>query len=527
MVRWYSFGNLVRFLQSYLSGVKHGHPDHREALAAADTPADPGWMPYVDLAPREEDEGESWVDFMSDTGDGYDAVHAVAYVSEAPQLAGLRGVSAPLPRAQALLLGGDTAYPIADRATLRDRMLLPHHDARTQWQQPVRQWLAIPGNHDWYDDLRGFREAFVESAFDGEHARARAHFHTPQRRSYYAARLAHNWWVLAVDCERTGDLDPAQLSYFQRAIRYAGAYPQPRVIMISHDPLEHRDRPPGVEAAPPRLQELLDWLALQRAEVKLWLAGDLHFYRHDGAHGRAPDRIICGGGGAFLHPTHTEDPPPEGAPEPRLFPDPADSKRCARGGLLFPLHNLATSALLAVSYVCFFLLLRSGGIGEWLSWTFAGGLFVSALAFAATQGLLFAATVGLLHGAVQTALYVQGALRLQAEPLGWAAMAVIGGLIAPALFGWYLWGSLRFFRKHRNGAFSALRIPHFKSFLRMHVDPAGELHVYPIGIRHVEGGYRVHEQQRARPAHARRLDPADEGGPTFELIGGKPIRIPR
>ena len=529
MARWYSIGNARRFLWNYLRGLREGHPDLRPDLAAVDTPADPGWEPWVDLAPAQEGTGESWVDFMSDVGDGYDAVHTVAYVSEAPELAQLQGADRSLPRAEAVLFGGDSAYPIATGAVVRDRLLRPHHDAREAWRQLARPWLGIPGNHDWYNDLRGFREVFVDSELDGDAGDPHRHFDTPQRRSYFAARLAHNWWVLAIDTERTGDLDADQVTYFETALRYAGAYPQPRVIVITHDPLPHPDRPAGTKSAPPRLQGLLDWLALQRADVKLWLSGDLHFYRHDPAHGRAPDRIICGGGGAFLHPTHAEDPTPAGVPEPRLFPEPAESRGFAWRGLLFPFLNPSACLMVAALYALTFV------AASHVPWLGAGvffavvavGLLLSSVLFAAREGAVFASTAGMGHGLAHAALYLFGATRLQSEPHGWALLAALGGVAATTLFGVYLWSCLCLFRKHRNGAFSALRIPHYKSFVRMHVDPKGELRVYPIGIRQVTGQCRAHEGQRARDAHAQRLTPSDPAGPSFELIGGAPIDIGR
>lgn len=39
--------------------------------------------------------------------------------------------------------------------------------------------------------------------------------------------------------------------------------------------------------------------------------------------------------------------------------------------------------------------------------------------------------------------------------------------------------------RHANEAFSALRIENYKNFLRLHINKAGNLTVYPVGIDNV------------------------------------------
>ena len=43
--------------------------------------------------------------------------------------------------------------------------------------------------------------------------------------------------------------------------------------------------------------------------------------------------------------------------------------------------------------------------------------------------------------------------------------------------------SLNIFRQHTNEAFSSLKIPDWKNFLKMHIDRDGVLTIYPVGIR--------------------------------------------
>lgn len=61
-------------------------------------------------------------------------------------------------------------------------------------------------------------------------------------------------------------------------------------------------------------------------------------------------------------------------------------------------------------------------------------------------------------------------------------LGVSGGLIGGFLWGIYLWISSRYFSAHYNDAFSAMSIPDYKNFLRMHIEE-NKLTIYPIGIK--------------------------------------------
>src|SRR5260370_23752709 len=57
---------------------------------------------------------ELWIDFVADTGDGFNSTYAVAYsVSQETLTAKKGGASEKLPRANILIFGGDEVYPIA------------------------------------------------------------------------------------------------------------------------------------------------------------------------------------------------------------------------------------------------------------------------------------------------------------------------------------------------------------------------------------------------------------------------------
>lgn len=67
----------------------------------------------------------------------------------------------------------------------------------------------------------------------------------------------------------------------------------------------------------------------------------------------------------------------------------------------------------------------------------------------------------------------------------WVLATPVWGL----LFGCYLYVAVNIFHVHYDEAFSALRIPDFKGFSRLHISPSGDLHVYSLAMDKV--GSRV------------------------------------
>ena len=60
-------------------------------------------------------------------------------------------------------------------------------------------------------------------------------------------------------------------------------------------------------------------------------------------------------------------------------------------------------------------------------------------------------------------------------------IGVGGYLIGPTIMGAYLFVSMNWFRRHA-GELSALKCEDHKSWVRMHVGPAGDLRIYALGI---------------------------------------------
>ena len=88
--------------------------------------------------------------------------------------------------------------------------------------------------------------------------------------------------------------------------------------------------------------------------------------------------------------------------------------------------------------------------------------------------------------------------------------------------GTYLYISLNLFKRHRNEAFSSLKVEDWKNFLRLRIDKGGTLTIFPIGIERVP--------RRWKPAN---LDdpgkpqwiPDDPRATAPRLIEDKPILI--
>jgi hypothetical protein len=93
-------------------------------------------------------------------------------------------------------------------------------------------------------------------------------------------------------------------------------------------------------------------------------------------------------------------------------------------------------------------------------------------------------------------------------------LILLGGFVFGALvMGAYLLLSLNLFGRHGNEAFSSLAVQDWKNFLRLHINEAGDLTIYPIGLRRVPRRW----QARAGAAGAG-LVPADPAATEPELI---------
>jgi len=519
MVGWYDPLQLLSTgVQVAVSALLGTRADYRltEALAKGSTdPVDYSALP------------EMWLDYVADLGDGWNSTYAVASLLAKDELtaATSAGLVYATKRGNVIVMGGDEVYPTAGRETYRQRSEEPYRAAFCG-SIGLSELYAIPGNHDWYDGLVSFTRLFCQHRFFGG-------LRTRQERSYFALRLPHGWWLVAVDVQLDSDIDRPQLEYFQGVA--AQMSPTDNVILCTPEPdwIYGNIYDPEAEKNLAFLEQEIE-KASRGARIRLRLAGDLHHYRrHESVATQDTHNVVAGGGGAFLHPTHTQrvERFAERRPEGGVFelkaeyPDAAVSRRLAWRNLLFPVWNPRFGIATAVIYVL---------LSWWMPHYFSGvelslsnlprvardGLRALAstptaipaialvvfgfVAFTDTHKRWYRRTAGPLHAMTHLggALLAAWIADRVAERTGFTSgdighlvlasvsVAAIGYVVGPLIMGAYLLISVNFFGRHGNEAFSSLRIEDYKNFVRLHIGPDGDLVLYPIGIDRVPRRWR-------------------------------------
>ena len=500
--------------------------------------------PYVDPH-RTRD--EIWIDYVCDTGDGWNSTYTVAYALSQPELEVHAGQEQSavhrLPRADVLVFGGDEVYPTPSREEYHRRLIVPYETAfGDSHPAEAPHVFAIPGNHDWYDGLTAFARLFC-SRFGGRYF---AGWRTRQRRSYFALKLPARWWLIGSDGQLQSDIDTPQIEYF-RQVADRHMKPGDRVIVCLASPVwvrAHKYRQYGGVFDETDLLYLRDEIFARRGvTMSVFLAGDNHHYRRheevDPPGARAPiQKITAGGGGAFLHPTHDEDvtlleeervgidEPPRRFALRTSYPSVKRSRRLAFGNLLFVLKNPRFGVVPAAVYLMTVWMVsaaivhpRPKSVFEALELTTQAFnrnpsltlwvlfLMVTLVTFSDTHSRLYRWLGGVAHAAAHWACMFAigwGALMLALwlapdwRVVHFSTVAVLvatGGWVAGSvLTGLYLLVSLNVFGRHSEEAFSALRIEDFKHFLRMHIARDGTLTVYPIRIERVPRRWRRREE---------------------------------
>jgi hypothetical protein len=545
-----------------ISGIFGRYADKRELEGA---------MPAQ--KPARLDGDDVWLDYVADTGDGWNATYTVAWLLAQERLA----IAAPhadlvTERGAALIMGGDEVYPKASEDVYECQLRAPYRAAQGGRDED-RMLFAIPGNHDWYDGLTSFLRTFCQNPrFAG--------WKTPQRRSYFSIQLPHRWWVLGIDIAFDYYLDQAQLAYFDGLRctkqhwwgedRCDHVHPGDRIILCTAKP--------GWEEAKIRgdfrsVKQTVGRRALfefeQRlveawgCELKLVLSGDLHHYAHYVSSSGGAHRITAGGGGAFFYPTHAapdEVPWPSEREDPRrsqdrlrlerVFPEKAESRSWWPAIIVAPIVANLSFAVFAGALYSVLASIVPGGIADpqvglaMFKPPDARPLFVIAViglyfvfrGFADAKTRWGAWLIGLGHWAAQLAALLgtilaghrlaawlmeqvhrghgRGDLVFAATTL--AAVVVIGGLAGGLVMGLYLFVA-QLFGRHPNEAFAALHLSRYKNFLRMHLE-RDRLTIYPFSVDRVCSRW-VAKPNGVGPYFA----PASPV--TVELIGA-PIEIP-
>jgi hypothetical protein len=553
MVGWYDPPQLLTIATRVAISTVFGEfADRRESMAASRA-VDPNAIDKAYNYSEEAAGRDFWFDFAADTGDGWNSTYAIARLLAEPAL-NIAGIDEPLSRGRLLALGGDEVYPTASRAAYQERILAPFDEAaggKFDPRQPAHLY-AVPGNHDWYDGLLAFLGLFCRRRNADEWAIARPGRGfggrvTQQTRSYFAIELPHGWWLWGADIQLSGYIDQPQIDFFSHVAAEWMA-PGSRLILCTGQPnwayVDDDDPDPQFKNFA-YLESLAD-LAKKDHRLCVVLTGDSHHYSRylEGAR----NYITCGGGGAFLHPTHQlKDKkfdwpyPPPGTPpiagrvtyerrfnlardkntnEPVTFPDQKTSYWLTYRNLAFAALNWQYTLTLGAIYGVFAWLLNAQAayLGSSLTGTLAPHpllpyldtveaylslAFVSpwpaVLVLLSIAGYYYLAdfpsywrcVVGFLHGLVQTIVLMLATCLLARwlSPMpNWSFIVLVGavcGLLSATVLGLYFLFSLNGFHKHWDEAFSSLRIQDYKSFLRLRIRSDGELDIYPIGLKDV------------------------------------------
>jgi len=534
MVGWYDPGQLAQTAVNVaISTIFGRNADYRvtESLAARsiDADSDKEPEPLVDGIFDYSGHDDLWIDYVADTGDGWNSTYSVAHHISQPQLRVAPDKS--IPRGHVLIFGGDEVYPTSSRPVYRQRLIDPYEAALPETDEPHPHAFAIPGNHDWYDSLVSFTRLFCQRRWF-------AGWKTRQSRSYFALKLPHKWWLIGTDVQLDSDIDFPQVEYFKKVASKMDD--DDRIILCTAEPhwiydklLKKYDNEIN-ENNLAFLEEKIFcpkifWeqnIFLRR--IGVYLSGDLHHYRRH-ARRTGEHKITAGGGGAFMHPTHGGDVTElrDSYELQKSFPSRETSSKLTWRNLGFIFLNPWFGCLTAALYMltCWSVMAPIGKLGIrefpnvvrtvivtsfanpfavfWILLVWIGFLF-----FTDTYSKWYRWIAGSLHGLVHVSCMFF---------IGWFAtyfsesylhfpfgrpyqllvaaiiIAALGWIVGSVVMGLYLAISLNGFKRHANETFSALAIQDWKNFLRLNIDSRGFLTIYPIGIRRVARKWKVSE----------------------------------
>jgi hypothetical protein len=367
-----------------------------------------------------------------------------------------------------------------------------------------------------------------------------------QRRSYFALRLTEKWWVWGVDAQLEDDVDQPQRDYFSAIAR--GMPTGANIILCGPEPGWLYTLKQGNKSL--AVIDDVGSIALNKhkgLKIPVVLSGDTHHYSRYAGDDGVTQFITSGGGGAFLHSTHQlkptvdldrakdgflwlgvrvkqlslgRDPNPANAAAPAeaRYPTREESLAMLTGNFRFAASNPGFAILLGAFYWLLGLVtvhLRWDGIGATLILLLLGFWFYTkrqegggAKVFALTAANAIVHTVAVIVLAFVFNKTNVRYLHLADWPrlsffLFAAEMIVVGGLIAGALFGIYLYASSRWWNLNHNDAFSAMRLDSHRNFLRLRIKDDA-VTIYPIGLDRVprRDEWRRNTERRGSPPPA-------------------------
>lgn len=614
MVRWFSPTLLANAaVRAMISPVFGTFADARATQASAD-----GFSPEAlrNVAERyhfqadglADADGAVWVDYLADTGDGFDSTYAMASLVAADSLTVARSSksqSYTLPAGKILVFGGDQVYPYPTRDEYKARFETPFEMAFPAGNS-YREAFVLPGNHDWYDGLNSFDFLFCQARYGITGGTRIGGLELRQHRSYFAIRLPHNWWIWGCDIQFSQYLDSGQVRYFSAVadlMKERGpGEPEHKIILCTAEPGWQYEAKIAV-AANSNIDIISKIADHGGAKVCGVLSGDSHHYCRYFCKDLGLNLITAGGGGAFLHPTHQlnrevtytwldreykfrldcREPLKAGkAPEISAFPTRPQSFWMTWLNALFPIFNYTFATLLGTLYwmmtwmysqaqitrvgcstsqlgqnidkvepnyrpfvenilvsdtrTCglqgdtaparfqdLVNITLQAGVSEFLLGVFGMLLFAALYAYADARTrwkrFLMALLHWLAHISAMIGLYwlvkhhgywtylgpwtvemtrpFLGDLVQSLRTVAYTAQMIFGGgLVAGFVWGFYLFVSCAFFKRHWNDAFSSLRLGDYKNFLRLKFE-RDRLTIYPIGLRRVPTRLEWHESKAA------------------------------
>ncbi|HEV2775810.1 MAG TPA: hypothetical protein VGV90_09485 [Solirubrobacteraceae bacterium] len=543
MVRWFDPHQLLdTAVRVLLSGMFSSYADSREQQARE--PAE---------VPDRSQQPELWLDYVADLGDGWNSTYTVARLLAADELElDCDGETHHTKRGRLLVFGGDAVYPVPKAVEYENRMLGPYRSALPCADADGPELFAIPGSHDWYDGLVNFTSIFCRHRRIGG-------WRTCQRRSYFALKLPNGWWLWGIDVQFGASIDEVQMRYFAEVAAAQMQRGDRVVLCMSKEVESGRDE---AEVHSDRDVAYLEREIIQSsgARLLLYLKSGKHYYSRYEQEDGPRQHIESGGGGAFLHPTHTlperaEFPGPDGPVayrSARTYPSAAFSKGLRKRIWLMPAYNIPLAAVFGTVQVLLAFMLGlhledrhvSLGVGDLLRamWESPTAFLLSLLVLASLVGMVRFAhdlsgigrvLLGLAHSALQVASVagVMMAASYLSSLFGSEGASslltflglvwLLGGVSGMVGMAGYLWAT-GFLGLHNTEAYAPLHHQDQKHFLRLHFQPDGTLTLYPIGVERVGRKWTLRPDA---PADAPWFAP-DGPEPEPHLIE-RPLRIGR
>jgi hypothetical protein len=464
--------------------------------------------------------------------------------------------SAQTRRGDLLVFGGDEVYPTADRMEYNQRLVKPYENAFPARQsQEHPHVFAIPGNHDWYDSLISFSRLFSSKRWFAEWRtrQTRSYFalklphgwwllgtdvqldsdiDAPQV-EYFKSVAAHMQetdriilcnaephWIYAKMYERIDS------GYSESNLAFLEEMLGKKIAVFLAGDLHHYRRHEATDAS---------------STQKITTGGGGAFLHptHKGRIGTDVSTLREKSSGRVFK-------------KKAVFPPETESRKLCWRNLVFPylkgnqswtfgfltagLYLLTTLAVISdfrhieenavgirsvvglknIIGTALHAVLNSPMTLFWVLFTLLGFVL-----FTDTHSKIYKWVMGSLHGLAHIIAAFTVALAsiylvitVSAEPSSWVytvtqgkhififdarilltlILVLIGGyVIGSFIQGLYLLISLNIFGRHFNEAFSTITVEDWKSFLKLKIDAAGDLTIYPIGIRRVPRKWKSNE----------------------------------